>query len=298
MQESKIREKYQRNDEHNLKGTNVGAMDRFIEMLKLHENNDDSRIRNIVENIMCIDKVAPNFTIFEGEKCYFMHNFKAYQISRDTNMLVATHEFGHAILSIMNQTTVPENYDKIIEEAKTHALNPENKENFKQYIQYLCGKTDEKEQRTEAEKGPVSDIVSSIFQLPGLRIGTYDNVCYFPSSHSRDYYYDKEHNKPNTERIFDEDFANYYSLKVNQCTKEIETIRNLFGDELIQTMEKELDKISEKILQIQKLDKEEVVTPIEQIKKAIIFTRQSEIETIEIAQKKEKAKEEKEGRSI
>lgn len=292
MQESKIREKYQREDENDLRGTNVEAMNQFIEMLKLHEKSEDPRIRNIAENFMCIDKVAPNFTIFQGKKCYFMHNFKAYQISKDTNMLVATHEFGHAMLSIMNDTVVPENYGELVERAKQHALSPENKENFKEYIQYISGKTDKKEKRTDAEKGPVSDIISSIFQLQGLRIGTYDNVCYFPSSHSREYYYDEEQNKPNIKNIFDEDFANYYSLQVNRCTQEIEIIRNLFGDELIQAMDKELDKIFEKLLQIKETDKVEVKEDsMERIKNAIIFTKQSEIDQIDLIDQKENLKE-------
>lgn len=37
MNEEEIRKRYQREDENNSRGTNVGAMDRFIEMLNLHE---------------------------------------------------------------------------------------------------------------------------------------------------------------------------------------------------------------------------------------------------------------------
>lgn len=72
-------------------------MDRFIEMLHQHEKSEDPRIRGIAENFNYIDKLAPNFTIFQVKQCLFMHNFKAYQISEDTNMLVATHEFGQAL---------------------------------------------------------------------------------------------------------------------------------------------------------------------------------------------------------
>ena len=168
MKEKEIREKYQREDENDSKGTNVGAMDRVIEMLYLHEKNEDPRIRGIAENFEYIDKLKPNFTIFQAKECFFMRNFKAYQISEDTNMLVATHEFGHGILAIMNDTVVPENYEGIIERAKKFATLPENKEYFKSYIQYLSGKTDKKDDRTEAEKGPVSDIISSIFQFQGF----------------------------------------------------------------------------------------------------------------------------------
>jgi len=186
MREEEIRKKYQRADDTDLRGTNIEAMDRFIEMLYLHEKSEDPRVKDIAENFEYIDKIAPNFVIFQGDKCCFMHNFKAYQIAKDTDMLVASHEFGHAVLSMMNDTTVPENYGDIIQRAKQHALSSGNKEYFKEYVQYICGKTDKKEERTEAEKGPVSDIISSIFQFQALRIGSQDNVCIFPSSHPRD----------------------------------------------------------------------------------------------------------------
>lgn len=247
MREEKIRERYQREDENDLRGTNIGAMDRFIEMLMLHEESENLHIRSIAENFEYIHILAPNFVIFQAKDCFFMHSFKAFQISEDTDMLVASHEFGHGVLSIMNDTVVPEGYGDIIARAKQYALSLKNKENFRDYIEYLSGKTDKKEDRTEAEKGPVSDIISSIFQLQGLRIKTPDNVCIFPSSHPREYYYDEEKEQPNLKNIFDEDFANYYALKVNNCTREIETIRSLFGDEFVDMLDAELEKASEKL---------------------------------------------------
>lgn len=286
MKDEEIRKKYQRDDENDLRGTNVGAMDRFIEMLHLHERSTDSHISSIAENFEQIDKVAPNFTIFQGDECFFMHNFNAYQISENANMLVASHEFGHGVLSIVNNTIVPEDYGNVIEKAKQHAISPENKEKFKEYIQYISGKTDRKEERTEAEKGPVSDIISSIFQLQGLRIGTSDNICIFPSSHSREYYYDEEKNQPNFENIFDEDFANYYSLKVNNCTQEIETIRSLFGDEFISALNSELEKIYERLVAIKKIEVYKNLNhPMEQIKGIVTSSRQSEIQGINSLEK-------------
>lgn len=288
MNEEKIRKRYQREDESDARGTNVGAMNKFIEMLHLHEKNEDPRIKSFAENFEVIDNIAPNFTIFEGKNCFFMYKFKAYEIAEDTDMLVASHEFGHAVLSIMNDTAVPENYGNIIENAKKHALSLENKEYFKEYIQYISGKTDRKEERTQAEKGPVSDIISSIFQLQGLRIGSHDNVCILPSSHSRSYYYDEEKNAPKLKYIFDEDFANYYSLKVNNCTQEIETIRNLFGDELIQVLDTELDKAHEKLLGAREnLAEESNKDPMEQIKNVVIFSRQDELKGINVLEKAE-----------
>ena len=293
MKEVEIRKKYQRDDENDLRGTNVGAIDRFIEMLYLHEESKDTRIRNIANNIENIDKIAPNFVIFEAEQCFFMPNFKAYQIAENTNMLVASHEFGHAVLSIMNNTIIPSDYEGIIERAKKHAISPENRENFKEYIKYISGKTDKKEERTEAEKGPVSDIISSIFQLQGLRIGTSDNICMFPSSHSREYYYDEEKKEPNVKNIFDEDFANYYTLKVNNCQQEIETIKSLFGDEFVQVLDTELTKVSERLSLVKENENQKDLDSKEQIKSVAVFTRQSELEEL-VEKQEDKSMEERE----
>ena len=286
MEEEKIRKRYQRDDENDLRGTNVGAIDRFIEMLHLHEESNDIRISSIAQNFEYIDKIAPNFVIFQAKDCFFMRNFKAYQISEDTDMLVASHEFGHGVLSIMNDTVVPKDYGDIIARAKQHALLQENKENFKDYIQYLSGRTDEKEDRTEAEKGPVSDIISSIFQVQALRINTADNICVFPASHTRSYYYDDEKDQPNLKNIFDEDFANYYALKVNNCEQEIETLRNLFGDEFIQALDTELTKASERLLLVKENEIQEMAKePLEQIKNIVVFSRQGEIQEINSLEK-------------
>ena len=125
MKEEEIRKKYQRENESDARGTNVKAMDKFVQLLNQHKQSNDPRINDITENFEGIGKLAPNFTIFEAKDCFFMHNFKAYQISEDTDMLVAAHEFGHAILSIMNHTVVPKDYNEIITK----------KQNSMQYLQ-------------------------------------------------------------------------------------------------------------------------------------------------------------------
>ncbi len=243
MNEDYIRETYQRDNETDPRGKNVGAIDKLIQMLHLQEKSNDANIRMIANNFEYIKKAAPNFTIFEAEKpddCFFMQNFKAYQIGKDADLLVASHEFGHAILSIGTDTKVPENFDNVIKNAKEHSLNQENKEYFKGYVQYLSNKTNLN--RTEAEKGPLSDIMSAIFQQPGLRINTPENVCMFPSSHSREYYYDEEKGKIKIDKVYDEIFANFYALKSGNHEKEIATLEKLFGKELIQTLDLEISK--------------------------------------------------------
>lgn len=283
MDVDKIRKRYQRNEDTELISNNVGAMDNFIKMLQLHSESKDKHIANIAENFEYINTLAPNFIIFECENknCGFMSAFKAYEISRDTDMLVASHEFGHGVLSIMNDTTVPENYGTIIANAKQHAIAPENRQYFRDYIQYLSGKTDYKEKRTDAEKGPLSDIISSIFQNTGIPIGTPDNICMFPSSHPVNYYWDEKKKEPILRKIFDEDFANYYALKANNCTQELETLRNLFGDEFIQVLDNELTKASNKLELVKESEIQETTnTPMEQIKNVVVLTKSEDIQNI------------------
>lgn len=246
MDENKIRKLYQRNDPNDQRGLNEGGINNFIRMLKLHENSTDKNIRSIAENFEAVENLAPNFTIFESQKdnkCFFMHQFKALQIGKNTDPLVASHEFGHAVLSMTTDVKVPENYGEILSRAKKHALSPENKETFKAYIEFLCKYG--KEVITESEKGPVSDIISSVFQEQALRIGTYENICWFPNSHTHDYYTEKETGEPNLKVIFDEDFANFYALKSTNSKKEIETLKTLFGTEFVETLENQLELSAE-----------------------------------------------------
>lgn len=272
MNEKRIREKYQRDDPEDSRGLNKGGIDNFISMLKMHEESRDPSVRSIAQNFEAVESLAPNFTIFESEdneKCFFMHQFKALQIGKNTDQLVSSHEFGHAILSVTTGVKVPEDYGEIIARAKEHALSPQNKETFKAYIEFLCKYG--KEVTTKGEKGPVSDIISSIFQEQGLRIGSFENECWFPSSHPREYYTIKDTEEPNLKTIFDEDFANFYALKATNCKKEIETLKTLFGKEFVQVLENQLQlsaNIMEKALgkEDKKLSAEYIMPTIQGVK--------------------------------
>ena len=283
MNVDKIRKRYQRDEDTELISNNVGAMDRFIEMLQLHSESKDERVANIAKNFEYIDKLAPGFIIFEGSEkkdCSFLANFKAYTISKDIDMPTVSHEFGHAVLSIMNNNVVPEDYGSLIARAKQNAIAPENREYFREYIQYISSKTDDYENRTDAEK-QVADIISSIFQVESFLIGSADNVCALPGFHRRAYYYDEEKDKPNLDHIFNEDFANYYALKANNCTQELETLRNLFGDEFIQVLDNELTKASNKLELVKESEIQETTnTPMEQIKNVVVLTKSEDIQNI------------------
>lgn len=245
MTKEEFLNKYQRTDKNNPRGTNEKAVEVFLNMLEKQSKSSDENVRKIAGSIDAIGEVAPNFVIFEaqaGGNSFFMHNFKAFQIAPDCGYDVASHEFGHAILSMATDTKVPADFENVILRAKQHALSPENKEKFKAYVEFLSKGGAE---RTQAEKGPVSDIISSIFQQPGFRVGSFENVCMLPVFHQRSYYFDEEKDCMKIKPIFDEDFANIFALKATEATKELETLRELFGDEFMQVMESQVELVAD-----------------------------------------------------
>lgn len=244
MDEKEIRRELQRDEgTEDMRGPNVGAMDNLIGMLEMHQNSTDEYIRSIANNFLELKKIAPNFTIFEVEdpnKCGYMRNFSAFQIAKETEPLISSHEFGHAVIGITSKTQVPVDYENVILRAKEHAKKPENIGKFREYINYLTDS--ENQNRTKAEKGPVSDIISSIFQYEGFVRASDGKELILPGYHTRDYYFDEKNNSMITKNIYDEDFANFYSLKANNCEKELETLKELFGEELINVLDIQLLK--------------------------------------------------------
>ncbi len=273
MDERRIREKYQRDG--GSMGANQKAIDRFIQMLHCHEKCDNEYIRNIVKNIHKFEEIAPNFTIFESpNRTFFLKNFNAIQIIDEGsgNDLVLSHEFGHAILEILNNTEIPEDFENIVKGARAHCVNAEKKDEFIEYIEYLSDVNEIN--RTEAEKGPVSDIISSIFQYPSLHFLKTGKTCVLPVYHDREEYFDEKKGKMRVGRILEEDFANFYALVANNCHRELEILKNLLGEEWFQVMENELSKASRNIEKEEQITEQDVM---DLVKDSIRDVRKSQI---------------------
>lgn len=271
MTDNEIREQYQR--EGGPLGKNDEAITKFIDMLRIHEKSDNADIRTIVANLDNLKNLVPNFTIFQSEdSTYFMNQFSALQISTQSDQLALSHEFGHMILGKINKLEMPSDFEEVVKRARAHCVAPENKEKFIEYIEYLSDSS--KNERTEAEKGPVSDIISSIFQYPALTFKKTNKTHILPSFHNRDYYFDEERGKMKSNKIFDEDFANFYALVSNNCHKELETLKVLLGEEWLKTMQIELERSAKTIDIIQEKPSTQAT---EQIKRTIIGVRESDI---------------------
>ena len=253
-----IKNKYERTNESDTRGTNHIAIGKFIDLIHLHENCENTNIRNIAKNIKNLEELVPNFTIFETkERSAYYITFAAYSLDHDSDKLVDAHEFGHLVIHGINKFELDEEkFSNIVKNARANCISSENKQDFRKYVERLQDRNNK--DITDAEKGPVSDILSSVFQYPSLSFknedGTISEKMVFPSFHDREYYFDEEKGKMRTDRIFDEDFANYYSLVLNGCTKELGILRKFLGEEWMQSMEQELEKAGKNI-QMPDIDK-------------------------------------------
>ena len=236
-EEIRIRKRYERDG--GPKGANHEAVSQFINMLRKHEQSDNSNVRRIVAGLGNLEHIAPNFTIFQSDKIAgFMHQFNALSITLQMDQLVISHEFGHAILGMVNGLKIPEEFEKVVARAYSRSKSPENIDKLREYIKRISNS--DSTERTEAEKGPVSDIISAIHQYSSFKIN--GQVYILPSFHLRSYYYDDTMCQMKTKQIFDECFANFYALISNNCHEELEKLKMLFGEEFFSVMDAELEK--------------------------------------------------------
>lgn len=272
MTEEEIRTRYERDG--GPLGANHNAINLFISMLQKNQKSYDTNVRSICDNIGNLKDIAPNFAIFETDKTSgFLKFFNALEISKDAPEITMSHEFGHAILKMINQGKIPENFENVITASRSHCIAPENIEQFIKYLDHLCDINNPN--RTEAERGPLSDILSSVFQYQALVFKRNGKRYVFPSSHKRSYYFDEEKGIRNVENIFDEDFANYFVLVAGNHTTELTVLRTLLGDEWIQTMQTELERAGKNI-EMGK-EKDDQNQTMDKIKQAIIGVREKEV---------------------
>ena len=103
-----------------------------------------------------------------------------------------------------------------------------------------------------------------------------------PSFHNRDYYFNEEENAVKIDKIYDEDFANYYALKANNCDRELDIIKELFGEEILQVLDSELLKSAVILERVAAKEHSEptLSSTIESIKSVITGTTQEDIRLI------------------
>ena len=230
-------------DEPNGRGHNKDGVDRWIQMLEKHLKSNNPYICNITQNVELIKKIAPNFTIFEEEKSHFLIRFNALviNINDDKNYLKLSHEYGHALHNILLKDSMPDNYDKIIENAKEHCKDPDIKQRFSKMVRYISNKEDSKDM---VGRSPFSNIISAIYQAPGFN--TKNGPIMLPAYHNTKDYMDDQNNI-DYKKIFREHIADFFALEANNCIEEINMLRDFFGEEFVNTIEKQFIKMNEVI---------------------------------------------------
>lgn len=258
MDENLFRKKFVRLEKKTL-GVNTNVVNRIIYFINSTKNKcKNETVKLFLDNLDKIDATYKLFNIEDlngtnGIKVGFSYLWQKLLLKEDLSDIAMGHELGHVLNGVKNITfadpikhpleslktniIIPEGFDKVIENAKENCISSENKEEFKKYIEHICkGDT-----RTEAERVLVSDILSAVFGVQGLRIGTYENLCMFPGIHRE--FFDKNLSISKRNEVkFDECFADIFSLIANNCEKELNDLNRFLGKDFIQWFVSEIEK--------------------------------------------------------
>lgn len=216
---------------------------------------DDSK--KLIDNFDKLLDYNENLKIFKSEKIgsNYMANFKALTVNRKDDNYVISHELGHAILNLVDNTTLPPNFQDILIGAKDRALkidnlsvkiNDEQLNNcrFRTILEYICNKDNVME-----DVGPFSDIISSMWQTPGFPTADGKKLI-LPYFHTQKYYTDELSdgtNVINYQRVYDEQFANFFTLYTNNRKETLFVLKELFDNDWYSLMEDKLIELENNI---------------------------------------------------
>lgn len=221
-------------------GNNKNAVDMLTRMVKKGLQSNDENVRAIFSNVISLKEKFEGFNIWIGDsfKTGYLLKFGVINVqSKDINDYVTLlHEYGHAIFDIVLQGEMVEDFEDIVKQAVSNAYSFKNQKielgdlklddgKFINVLEYMC---DEKNKESTIGMGPLSDIMSAMWQVNAFSKPNGEQLT-LPYSHSRDAYLDKE-GKIDYKRVYDEQFANFFSLKANNCTEELNLLKNMFGD--------------------------------------------------------------------
>lgn len=231
-------------------GNNKDAVNMLTEMVKKGLQSSDENIRTIFSNTTGIKEKFEGFNIWIGDsfKTGYLLKFGVINVqSKDINDYVTLlHEYGHAVFDIVLQGEYPEDFENIVNQAVNNAYSFKNQKielgdlkledgKFLNVLEYMC---DEKNKESTIGMGPLSDIMSAMWQVNAFSKPNGEQLV-LPYSHSREAYL-KEDGGIDYKRVYDEQFANFFSLKANNCTEELNLLRNMFGEEWYNSMNEKI----------------------------------------------------------
>ena len=226
-------------------------------IIKLFNEVYYDKNKQLIDNFDKLSDYNDNFKIFESDKIgsNYMPNFKALTVNRKDDNYVISHELGHAILNLVDNTTLPPNFQDVLIGAKNRALKIDNLSinlNGKQInncrlrtiLEYICNKDNVME-----DIGPFSDIISSMWQTHGFPTADGKKLI-LPYFHTQKYYTDEISNGTNVinyQRVYDEQFANFFTLYTNNRKETLFVLKELFGDEWYSLMENKVIELENNI---------------------------------------------------
>ncbi len=247
---------------------------KFFDQLLFDKNSelgDNSAVVNKLYNTFCEvyesgDKISKNIIsaflktketiqIFPSDtQSAYLEAFGALQLEPGIDNNALLHEIGHYYYHQLLGEQIPEHFDSVIANAKKHALGQKNIDfvfNGKEFenarylnlLEEICSS----ENKSNADLGVMSDILSGIHL--GAPLTGPNGPLVLPYGHSSQYYTKRNMEVKleniNYNKVFDEQFANFFSLYMNNKTEQIEVLRKFLGDDWYNSMMDTLMKIND-----------------------------------------------------
>ena len=234
----------------------------------MYENGNDVT-KNIVTNFL---ETKQTIQIFENNApSSYMKFFGALKLNKEDSIATIIHELGHYYLNLLlyNNEEYPEyqevalyNYFKEINErAKTHCKT--NKDlNFtfrnhqfshaklSDFLRILCNKELYSKEEL-AQLGPLSDIISAVW-TGGVSFETRTGEKFILPFFHNETYYQKE-DTIDYPLVFDEQFANFFTLYTLGLEEQLNVLKELFGLEWYNVMKTTILQIEQELLKRKEL---------------------------------------------
>ena len=216
-----------------IKKSNMPLLEHLVDIIRIAEKSDDESVRYISQNFDKISFVSPFLKISDGPNDY-KPAINILSIGSEADNSTIMHLLG----DVFQRATVremPAEVDSFTREAIQHVKDPNNIGFFKKYVEYLA--KDNSGNVTEAERGPVSNVISQVLGQSAFKINTEDNICKLPRMDLAE----KSQGPVTQEDVFRSIFASFFALKALNRTGEINTLTKLFGSRFVDLFESQLE---------------------------------------------------------
>ena len=216
-----------------IKRSNRPLLEHLDSLIRTAEKSDDESVRYISQNFDKITFVSPFLKITDGPNDY-KPAINRLSIGPKADNSTVMHLLGD-VFQRATVREVPEEAEGFTRDAISHAKDPNNIGFFKKYVEFLS--KDDSGRVTEAERGPVSNIIAQVLGQSAFKINTEDNICKLPRMNLAE----KSQGVVSQEDVFRSVLASFFSLKALNNTEEINKLSKLFGSRFIDLFERQIE---------------------------------------------------------